>query len=991
MKSPPVPVQEEKGPSCAAEAPPCIVAMGGSAGGLEAFEEFFTHLPPNTGLVFILVPHLEPTHKGMLPELLGRHTQMPVVQVVDGMKVRPNHVYVIPPNADLSILHGKLQVLEPVAPRGQRMPIDFFFRHLAADQKEKAIGIILSGMGSDGTLGLKAIKENFGMVMVQDPASAKYDSMPRSAINTGMVDYVAAAQELPAKLIGYRRAPADRQQHVPAEAEPTAAFEKVLVLLRAHTDCDFSCYKRTTIHRRLERRMAVHQFDRLPLYVRYLQENPQEAELLYKELLIGVTNFFRDPGLFDFLKEEAIPQLLRSHSAGDPVRVWNPGCSTGEETYSLAILLRECLAKLHLQHVPSIQIFSTDLDKDAIDKARRGTFSAGIAADVSPERLARFFVHEDEGYRIKKEVRDLVVFAPHNLLIDPPFTKVDILCCRNLLIYVNAETQRKLLPLMHYALNPGGLLILGTAESIGSSERLFSVVDKKWKVFQRREVAERPRLDMPAHILPHERRSAVEPKPPGEPDMDITYAAQRALLDSYAPPSVVVNAEGDILYVNGRTGKYLEPSSGKVNNNVFAMAREGLREELRVALHNATTRKTTVTTHGVRVKSNGGFSAINLTVKPLVEPTSPRVMLLVVFEDVVASQAEDGRVEKTPSVGPAAEPSELEEELRRTRERLEAATEEMRATQEELRSANEELQSNNEELQSTNEELNSSKEELQSINEEMQTVNAELQMKIEELSQSNSDMKNLLNGIEIATIFLNNDLSVKRFTPQATRIVNLAASDLGRPLGHFTTNLKYDRLVQDAKEVLDTLVPKELQVQTTEGHWHNLRVLPYRTLDNMISGVVMTFADITPIKQLEQSVNRQQAELQASRDYAQGIIATIREPLVVLDGELRIVSASSAFYSTFQVTPAATEGQLFYELDQRQWDIPALRELLENILPESTRFEDFRVEHDFSGIGHRVLLLNARRIIAHDHQPHLILLAMEDITTSTASHPKAPP
>ena len=887
------------GPDCAGRVVPYVVGMGASAGGLEAFEQFFSHLPPDAGLAFVLVPHLEPTHKGMMPELLARHTKMKVVEVKDRMEVQPNHVYVIPPNADLAILHGKLQVLEPVAPRGQRLPIDFFFRHLAADQKEKAIGIILSGMGSDGTLGLKAIKENLGMAMVQDPASAKYDSMPRSAINTGMVDYIAPAQGLPAKLIQYvTHVPAAPKEHVPAEGEPTAALEKVFVLLRAHTGNDFSCYKNSTIGRRIERRMSVHQLNSLPRYVRFLQENPQEVELLYKELLIGVTNFFRDPGLFDFLKEKAIPQLLQDRPKGNPVRVWSPGCSTGEETYSLAIVLKECLEELKFQGGPAIQIFGTDLDKDAIDKARRGAFSAGIAADVSPERLARFFVQEDEGYRVKKEVRDLVVFAPQNLLVDPPFTKMDILCCRNLLIYVNAETQKKLLPLMHYALNPGGLLILGTAEGVGDSDRLFSPLDKKWRVFQRREVLERPRLELPLSVLPRERVGAAEPKTPGEPDMDVTYAAQRALLDCYGPPSVVVNAEGDILYVNGRTGKYLEPSSGKVNNNVFAMAREGLRGAWRCPPQR---RDTKDDRHHQRRKGQVQRGLDDR--QPYRQAACPAgclgTMFLVVFEEAVADRsgtaAENGPI---PSA-PAAEPTELEDELRHARERLQATAEEMEATQEELRSANEELQSNNEELQSTNEELNSSKEELQSLNEETQTVNAELQMKIEELSQSNSDMKNLLYGSEIVTIFLDSDLGVKRFTPQATRIVNLAASDVGRPLGHFTTNLKYDRLVQDAREVQDTLVPKEAQVQASDGRWYNMRVLPYRTVENVIAGVVMTFADITAIKQLEESLRQQQetlrqqqVELQAARDYAQNIIATIREPLVVLDGELRVVSAS---------------------------------------------------------------------------------------------------
>ncbi len=965
---------------------PYVVGMGGSAGGLEAFEQFFSHLPPDTGLAFVLVPHLEPTHKGMMPELLGRHTKMPVVQVEDGMKVQPNHVYVIPPNADLAILHGKLQVLEPVAPRGHRLPIDFFFRHLAADQKERAIGIVFSGMGSDGTSGLKAIKENLGMAMAQDPATAKYDSMPRSAVNTGMADYIAAAQELPAKLIQYvTHAPAAAEEHVPAAREPTAALEKVFVLLRAHTGNDFSHYKDSTIGRRIERRMSVHQFNSLPRYVRFLQEHPQEVELLYKELLIGVTNFFRDPGLFDFLKEKAIPQLLHDRSRGNPVRVWNPGCSTGEESYSLAILFKECLEELGLQDRPAIQMFGTDLDKDAIDKARRGIFCEGIAADVSPERLARFFAHENESYRIKREVRDLVVFAPQNLLVDPPFTRVDILCCRNLLIYINAESQQKLLPLMHYALNPGGLLILGTAEGIGGSDHLFSPLDKQWRVFQRRELLERPRLEIPLSVLPRERVRAAEPKPSGEPDMNITYAAQRALLDCYGPPAVVVNSEGDILYVNGRTGKYLEPASGKVNNNVFAMAREGLREELGAALHSAAARKTTVAASGVRVKSNGGSTAINLTVRPLAQPAAQQAMFLLVFEEAVADRSATAARNGPKPSEPAAEPADLEDELRHARERLQATAEEMEVTQEELRSANEELQSNNEELQSTNEELNSSKEELQSLNEEMQTVNAELQMKIEELSQSNSDMKNLLHGSEVATIFLDNDLAVSRFTPQATRIVNLAVSDAGRPLDHFTTKLKYDRLVQDAVEVQDTLVPKEAQVEAADGRWYNMRVLPYRTVENVIAGVVMTFADITAFKQLEESLGRQQVELQAARDYAQNIIATIREPLVVLDGELRVVSASAAFYETFQVTPAATEGRLLYEVGQRQWEIPSLRQLLEDILPKNARFEDFRVEHEFPTIGHKVLLLNARQIVSGAEPSRLILLAMEDITASSAA------
>ena len=953
-----------------------IVGMGGSAGGLEAFEQFFSHIPADTGAAFVLVPHLDPTHKGIMPEIIQRYTAMKVVQADDGMQIKPNSVYVIPPNADLSIQQGLLLLMKPSAPRGLRMSIDFFFRQLAADRKDQAIGIVLSGMGSDGTQGIRAIKEHSGLIMVQDPVQAKYDGMPRSAIATGLVDYVGPVEELPAKLMQYLiYAPEAPKRSSPAEDEPTTSLAKVFALLRTHTGNDFSCYKKATIYRRIERRMNVHQFDKLTRYVRFLQETPAEIDLLYKELLIGVTNFFRDPAMFDFFKEKAFPQLLKTRPPGGPLRVWMPACSTGEETYSLAIVLREALLRQNREKdIAQIQIFATDIDGNAIEKARRGIFAASIAADVSPERLEQFFLREEDSYRVKKDIRDSIVFAPQNVLVDPPFTKLDILCCRNLLIYLDAEMQQKLLFLFHYALNPGGLLILGSAESLGEAGHLFTSLDKKSKLFQRLEVERDPEISVPRPYL-REAGHLPAPKINPEPLAGAPYPAQRAILDAYAPPAAVINSQGDILYLNGRTGKFLEPASGKVNVNIFAMAREGLCERLGPAINSALKTKSIVTIAGLRVKSNGSYTLMDLTVQPLFEPRDLRGAVLLVFEEIPETGGKGGRT--PPPIVSHAPPSDIHEELKRTRQQLQSTIEEMEATQEELRSANEELQSNNEELQSTNEELTTAKEELQSLNEEMQTVNAELQTKIELLSQSNNDMKNLLNGIDIATIFLDNDFCIKRFTPQAVKIVNLIPGDVGRPFANLVSNLKYDRILDDAKEVLDSLVPKETQVLSIDDRWYNMRLLPYRTDDNVIDGVVITLVDITAMKRMEELLRRRQDELQAARVHADSILSAVHMPLLVLDGKLHVVSASRLFYETFRTSPQSTVGQLIFDLDRGQWDVPELRQLLKDIAQHGKDAENRRIERVFPSAGQRSFLLGAQRVDGSEHCTSIILLTME--------------
>ncbi len=840
-----------------------IVGIGASAGGLEALEQFLAHVPAGSGMAFVIVQHLDPTRKGIMSELLQRATRMKVTQVRDRTLVRPDCVYVIPPNKDMSVLHGVLHLLTPTATRGLRLPIDFFFRSLAQDQQERSIGVILSGMGADGTLGLRAIKENAGVVLVQEPATAKFDSMPRSAVDAGLADIVAPADELPGKILAYlQRTPLAGRTETTGEDKTQSALEKVVVLLRAHTGNDFSCYKRNTLYRRIERRMGIHQIGRMAAYVRYLQENPQELDLLFKELLIGVTNFFRDPAAWEQLRTQAIPALLANRAAGQVLRAWVPGCSTGEEAYSLAIVLKEAVEELKPKERFIIQIFATDLDRDAIDKARRGVFAANIVADVSAERLKRFFTKEESGYRVRKEIREKVVFAPQNLILEPPFTKLDILCCRNLLIYLTAEVQKKLIPLFHYSLTPGGILFLGSAETIGDGTGLFAPFGGKSRLFRRIESVLRPEPAVfPSSFSagpPGGTETAPAPKPAGS----LQTLADQLVLQHYAPPAVLTNDTGDIFYVSGRTGKYLEPAAGKANWNIFAMAREGLRYELARAFPEVL-REKSVTLHGIKVGTNGGVQCVDVTLQRLDESGLLQGLVMIVFTDVAAAPAAApaaGRAPKSNAHSPRV--AELEQEILRVRAEARATHEEMQTSQEELRSANEELQSTNEELQSTNEELTTSKEEMQSMNEELQTVNTELQAKVDELSRASNDMKNLLNSTDIATLFLDKELNVRRFTPQATKIIKLIPADVGWPITDLASDLNYPDLAGDAREILRTLASAEKPIGAHDGRWFTVRIMPYRTLDDRIDGVVITFADITVAKTLEAKLRGQHASLE---------------------------------------------------------------------------------------------------------------------------------
>ena len=840
-----------------------IVGLGASAGGLEALEQFLGHVPKVCGMAFVIIQHLDPTHKGIMAELLQRATGMKVVQVKDRTRVKPDSVYVIPPNKDMSILNGVLHLLEPAAPRGLRLPIDFFLRSLAADQKQRSVAVILSGMGSDGTLGLRAIKEKGGLVLVQEPASAKFDAMPRSAIDGGLADIVAPVEQLPGRIIDYLYCATQVPKPEPdLESKTRSALEKAIILIRDQTGHDFSFYKRNTLYRRIERRMGIHQITKMGAYVRYLQENPKELELLFKELLIGVTNFFRDPPVWEQLLKQAIPELLERRSPGQALRAWVPGCSSGEEAYSLAMTFKEAIGLTKGKGNFTLQIFATDLDQDAIDKARQGFFPNNIVADVSAKRLTRFFVKEEHGYRVRKEIRDMVIFAPQNLIMDPPFTKLDVLSCRNLMIYLSAEVQAKLIPLFHYSLNPGGILLLGSAETIGGFSDLFAALPGKNRLFRRDESTSRSEpLEFPSAFGRGARVSKEAPMV-GKPLATLQSLAEQLILQRYAPPAVLANDKGDIFYISGRTGNYLEPAAGKANWNLFAMAREGLRYELAGAFQKALRQKESVVLRGIKIEANGSSQGVDVTVQPLDEPGALHGLVLMVFApsagEVVAPVVGRGSATRIRQVRMA----QLERDLAQNRAESRANLEEMQTSQEELRSSNEELQSTNEELQSTNEELTTSKEEMQSLNEELQTVNTELQAKVDELSRASNDMKNLLNSTDIATLFLDNDLNVRRFTPQAAKIIKLIPGDVGRPITDLVSALDYPVLVDDVREVLRVLASVEKPISARDGRWFNVRVMPYRTNDERIDGVVITFTDITTAKKLEAQLRAKQADLE---------------------------------------------------------------------------------------------------------------------------------
>ena len=944
-----------------------IVGIGASAGGLAAFQEFFSAMPADTypGMAFVLVQHLSPDHKSILSELVQHHTHLQVFEVADGMTVQPDCVYIIPPNRDMAFLHGALHLLEPTSPHGHRLPIDFFFRSLAQDQHERAICIVLTGTGSDGTLGVRAIKGEGGMVMAQRLDSAEYDGMPRSAIATGLVDCELAPAEMPAQLMAYAAYASGKFPRLAAALSPKTeiVLRKIFVMVRAQTGHDFSKYKPSTILRRIERRMAVHQIQAIDEYAKYLQQTPAEVEALFRDLMIGVTHFFRDPEAFQALEKDIIPQLFAGKPAGALIRVWSPGCSTGEEAYSIAMLMLEHIEALKQNF--TVQIFATDIDSQAIAKARAGRYPASIAADLSASRLAHFFTAESDGnvYCIHKGIRDMLVFSEQDVIKDPPFSKIDLISCRNLLIYMGSELQHKLIALFHYALNPGGMLFLGTSESVGEFGDLFAVLDRKSKLYQRKEdIHGAQRAALGRLLSPMAARDAAQPWvarrtafPVKQPLRELT---EQALLQQLAPVGALVNGQGDILYLHGRAGMYLEPTPGEAGiNNILKMAREGLRRDLTIALHKAVRTAEFVQCPGLRVKTNAHFTPVNLSICPLAtDPavTSEALLYLVILAEApinlepaqlakqaalsVIASAENPDNLDDPAANSDSRIAALKQELRAKEEYLQTTNEELETSNENLKSSNEEMQSVNEELQSTNEELETSKEELQSVNEELITVNAELQTKVTDLSRANNDMNNLLAGTGVGTVFVDHQLRILRFTPEARVIINLIRGDEGRPVAHIVSNLLgYDRLVADVQAVLDTLIPQEMDVQTTAGKWYTMRILPYRTLDNVIEGAVITFVDITEMVRTREALHKANEVLRLAV-----VVRDAHDAITVQDLDGRILAWNPGAVRMYGWSEAEA-----LEMNVRDQIPPALREAaMERVhqLSQSEILEPFRTQ-----------------------------------------------
>jgi two-component system, chemotaxis family, CheB/CheR fusion protein len=967
-------VQEQASTSGPREQSFPIVGIGASAGGLEAVSELLRHIPTKTGLAFVLVQHLDPTHHSNLSQILSRIAHIPIEEVREGAVVESDHAYVIPPNTGMYIQGGVLH-LAPRQPQIPNLPVDQFLSSLAVDRQHRSIAVILSGTASDGVEGCRAIKEAGGITFAQTEASAKYSGMPHSAIGAGFVDFILSPREIAEKLVQIGAHPyvsSDLSGEEPSRYE-RADLTELLNIVSAKTGIDFSQYKPSTLRRRIQRRMALHKFSDLKDYVRYVKGATAEAEHLHRDILITVTDFFRDPDAYEALKLNVFGPLVAERDPQSDLRIWIPGCATGEEAYSIAMALVESISQMaHKSPAAAIQIFATDVNEASLTRARIATYSPAAVKDLAPARLDRFFVKQDGMYKVQKSIREMCVFAKQNVAKDPPFSNLDLITCRNLLIYFGEALQTRVVPMFHYALRPGGYLMLGSSETLGQFADQFAVVSKKYRIFQKKK--DSPRLltyFITAGVTPPEPKAAPSWRAPSS-TLSLERQFDKALLETFGPTSIVVTEQMEIVHLRGNTSDYLQPPSGQPSFSLNRMAREGLLVDLRTAIKKVKKSGKVVRQDNLEIQSSRGMLRVGIEVHPFAPSGSQEQYYIIGFHQLTAADRKakrPGARDRASSKEHQPDNGHLRQELAHAKEQLKSLMEDHETTLQEYRSSNEEVLSSNEELQSLNEEMETSKEELQSSNEELRTVNEELQNRNAQVLSTNDDLSNLTSNVGMPVLMVSNDLLIRRFTPQCQALLNVAPEDIGRRLTDLHPNLRDVDLAQIARQVISSVTPHEKEIQAKDGTWYLLRVRAYTTSDQGIAGAVCAFHDIDPFKRA----------LDEARTYTATLIESARESILILDSSLRVINANNAFYKTFFVDPAETEGRFIYQLGSEQWDIPRLRTLLEAILPAHSRIDDFEVRTEFPQIGEKVMLLNARRIESQTGK-QVILLTIEDVT-----------
>jgi two-component system, chemotaxis family, CheB/CheR fusion protein len=962
-----------------------IVGIGASAGGVHALEAFFKKMPNDCGMAFVVIQHLSTEYESHMKSVLTRHTEMEVIDTNDGMVLEPNRVYLNRPGVELEVRSRTLHARESSKDRGMIAPIDVLFRSLAEDLKEFAICVVLSGANADGTQGAKAVKGQGGLVVVQEPGEASHARMPKSVIEAGIADLVLPVESISEVILRYVGHPFIQSLRKTEETEETEETEgqyqkqiqSILTIVQKHTGHDFSEYKHNTIRRRIQRRMAMHQIQKMSEYRRFLRQDSDEVQELFRDLTVTVTGFFRDAEAFTALKEKALIPMMKKIKENGQLRVWVAGCATGEEAYTLAMILLETMEEL--DKYLEVKVFASDINDKAIRAARSGIYPRGITADLPEDRLKRFFTQKNDHYQVDSKIRDMVVFADHNLLRDPPFSNVHLISCRNLLIYMEPALQKKVFPLLSYALKPGGYLFLGTSESVGENSGYFQPVDKRLKIFKRGESAPSDIPQVQHQAGPWATGRIQQPEGDakkhgwGKPLPDVRSIFESTITQKYARSAVLIDQEDTIRFFYGDTGRYLSFPQGEPDLEIFKMVSGQLHYRLTQGVDEVREEGRPFTREEIPVRRNGSYLEVKLHISPVDGSGHQEGWLLIEFEETEPPETGESEEAAEGETTDSEEKAELERKLRHTRQELQAAVEELETSMEDLKSSNEELQANNEELQSTNEELESSKEELQSTNEELETVNSELQQKNQELEKAENDMRNIFSAVENAIILLDDDLRIKRFTPSATRIFKLKDVDMGRKLSDITSHLEYDRLETEVEAVLDNLERKEATVESRDQKIFQMRIAPYRTAKNVIEGVVLSFYEITSILQSE----RQTRDLTS---LLEEIISTLWEPILVLDEALNIQRASPEFFDLFETTADETLDHEIYALGDSQWDIPELRRFLEEIIPKQKEFKGYVVEHEFPAIGRRKMSLTARKIHSGEQRQAMILMGFKDVT-----------